>query len=93
MYKRDLKNRGKISPEQFDAVLAFGPDSAYETIADWVEAERESANTQPKETKRVEVPVAKQEEPEKSKVPVKEDLMSLSDIENDTDAVGKKIEE
>jgi capsular exopolysaccharide synthesis family protein len=93
MYKRDLKNRGKISPEQFDAVLAFGPDSAYQTITDWVEAERGSANTHPKETKQMEVPVAKQEEPQKSATPVKEDLLCLSDIENDIDAVGKKIEE
>jgi capsular exopolysaccharide synthesis family protein len=93
MYKRDVKNRGKLSQEQFDAVLAFGPDSPYATIADWVEAERENGKTKPNETRQTEVPSAKQEDPRPSSDPVEQDLASLRDIENDADAAGKKREE
>lgn len=93
MYKRDLKNRGKISPEQFDAVLAFGPDTPYATITDWVEAERDNETRQPNENQQNEVRVARQEEPQKPPAPVNEDSVSLSDIENDVDAIGKKIED
>ncbi|RFU95286.1 polysaccharide biosynthesis tyrosine autokinase [Sphaerochaeta halotolerans] len=93
MYKRDVKNRGKLSQEQFDAVLAFGPDSPYATIADWVEAERENGKTKPNETRQTEVPSAKQEDPRPSSDPVEQDLASLRDIENDADAAGKKRED
>ncbi len=66
MYKKDIKNRGKISSEQFEAVLAFGPGAQYPTIESWanskpinetvisVKESVKSVKEQPKATSSVE---------------------------------------
>lgn len=37
-YKIDLKNRGKFTSEQFEPVLAFGPEAEYSTLEQWAAA-------------------------------------------------------
>ncbi|MGH0052712.1 MAG: GumC family protein [Sphaerochaetaceae bacterium] len=96
-YKRDLNNRGKLVAEQFDPILAFGPDAAYLTIEEWVHAEGQEKTLQAKEINREAKvrteSVSPQKKPPQSHTPVNDDLENLSAIERDVDAVGKKVEE
>ena len=34
-YKRDLNQRGRIVTSQFEPIIAFGPDSAHQSLEDW----------------------------------------------------------
>lgn len=92
-YKMDLKLRGKILSEQFEPILAFGPDSSYETIQDWSRALSDSEDEFDRKAKPVivEQPViTKDEEPPVK--PIVADVDPLTQIEEDDDASGKKSE-
>jgi capsular exopolysaccharide synthesis family protein len=88
-YKIDLKMRGKILTEQFEPVLAFGPDSPYATMQDWSQALRDMDD----DVSVVEVnKVAPATEIRKDEV-LKETLDPLAQIEEDEAASGKKNEQ
>lgn len=111
-YKLDLKNRGKITTEQFDPVLAFGEHAEFRTLEAWAQAHastHSSAFFEAKASPSVasqSAPVVQVEEksatpavpvaPKQSEKPAKKANVpfdSLSVIEMDELAIGKKQEE
>lgn len=92
-YKLDLKNRGKISSEQFEPVLAFGEHAQYRTLEAWAQEHATTHSTAFFEARTsviVDPPAAKVEE--KPVVQAAGSLDGLGAIERDPDAVGKKRE-
>lgn len=111
-YKLDLKNRGKITTEQFDPVLAFGEHAEFRTLEAWAQAHastHSSAFFEAKASPSVasqSAPVVQVEEksatpavpvaPKQSEKPAKKANVpfdSLSVIEMDELAIGKKQED
>ncbi|MFA6784807.1 MAG: polysaccharide biosynthesis tyrosine autokinase [Sphaerochaeta sp.] len=93
-YKQDLMMRGRAHTELFEPVLAFGAESAYKNLESWststqynpvtgVVLNKDSIGIPPK--KETSKPVPPVPEVKKNIV-----LDSLSSIESDSDAIGKK---
>jgi len=101
-YKQDLRNRGKISSEQFDPILAFGEHAEYRTLEAWAQEHATTHSTAFTEAQtsvfadlppsKVESKPASPQQKPKADLPVVE-LDGLGAIEKDPDAVGKKQEE
>lgn len=87
-YKQDLKTRGKVTSEQYEPMLAFGPHAEFSSLEAWAKEANPSFTfssmpVQPKE-----------KESASAKSNTSEDLLdSLSLIEQDGAAVGKKTEQ
>ncbi|MEA4859803.1 MAG: polysaccharide biosynthesis tyrosine autokinase, partial [Sphaerochaeta sp.] len=92
-YKQDLKTRGKVVTEQFEALLAFGAHADFRTIQEFKQASsddrdfltfqrRQEQDIQPVETpKPVEAP---------KPVDASDELDLLATLEDDPQAIGKK---
>ena len=101
-YKQDLRNRGKISSEQFDPILAFGEHAEYRTLEAWAQEHATTHSTAFTEARasvfadlppsKVEAKPASPQQKPKAVLPAVE-LDGLGAIEMDPDAVGKKQEE
>lgn len=101
-YKQDLRNRGKISSEQFDPILAFGEHAEYRTLEAWAQEHATTHSTAFTEARtsvladlppsNVESKPASPQQKPKAVLPTVE-LDGLGAIEKDPDAVGKKQEE
>ena len=101
-YKQDLRNRGKISSEQFDPILAFGEHAEYRTLEAWAQEHattHSTAFTEARASVLADLPPSKAEakpaspqQKPKAVLPAVE-LDGLGSIEMDPDAVGKKQEE
>ncbi len=96
-YKQDLKNRGKITSEQFEAILAFGEHAQYRSLEAWAQEHETTHSTAFTEAK-AKVFVEPQPEPKpvvalhSERAKIGDDLDRLGAIEMDPDAIGKKQE-